>query len=167
MDAPSLDSDDDTLEVVITHSVLSDEMLMEGLKLFFDKNKTHGKKSKMDRVMLQSKTKQVELFVEKYNLHPSTFCAVYEDLQRTQAPVERCAVLDLRYFLIAMDFLISYPKQPTLESDFDYSRGYIALIIWRWVTRIALLESLKIAFPQYGPLMRFWVRKFYLERRIQ
>jgi hypothetical protein len=150
MDAPSLDSDDDPLEVFITHSVLSDEMLIKGLKLFFDNNKTHGKKSKMDRVMLQSKTKQVELFVEKYNLHPSTLCTVYEDLQRTQA-VEMCSVLDLRYFLIAMNFLNSYPKQHTLESDFDYSRGYIARIIWRWVTRIASLESLKIVFPQYGP----------------
>jgi len=42
MDAPSLDSDDDPLEVFITHSVLSDEMLMEELKLFFGKNVTKG-----------------------------------------------------------------------------------------------------------------------------
>jgi hypothetical protein len=34
MDAPSLDSDDDPLEVFIAHSVLLDEMLIEGLKLF-------------------------------------------------------------------------------------------------------------------------------------
>jgi hypothetical protein len=33
MDAPSLDSDDDPLEVVITHSALSDEMLVEALKV--------------------------------------------------------------------------------------------------------------------------------------
>jgi hypothetical protein len=50
-----------------------------------------------------------------------------------------------------MNFLNSYPKHHTLESDFDYSRCYMARIIWRWVTRIASLESLKTVFPQHGP----------------
>jgi hypothetical protein len=58
MDAPSLDIDDDPLKVFITHSVLLDEMLVEGMKLFFDKNKTIRKKSMMDCVMLESNTKQ-------------------------------------------------------------------------------------------------------------
>jgi hypothetical protein len=53
MDAPSLDSDDDPLEVVITHSALSDEVLVEALKTFFDKNKSIRKKSKMDCVIFQ------------------------------------------------------------------------------------------------------------------
>jgi hypothetical protein len=34
IDAPLLDSDDDPLEVFITHSVRFEEMLVEGLKLW-------------------------------------------------------------------------------------------------------------------------------------
>jgi len=131
--------EEDLTDVFVTHIVTSDEMLATGINLFYME----------DRISRATTQTNVERFFHKFGLAPVTACLVYEDIQRIQARKD-LTDLDLTFFLISLYYLCTYPKYHELESNFDYSQGYIASIIWAWIKTIADLRHKKIVFPNVG-----------------
>lgn len=132
----SSSEEEDERNVYVEHIVTVDEMLIAGLILRFTQ----------ERIDRAKKATNIKRFAEKFGVMPLTACRVYQDLQRDKF-LENATEVDLRFFLIALNYLATYPKMHDVESNFDYSRGYISEIIWKNVQLIQSLKSSKIVFP--------------------
>lgn len=125
----------------VPHIVTAGEMLQEGLKLVY-------KCARINRV--KNNETNISRFNLKFGLHPSTACAVYEDLQKTDVVAARIDTADetsLKMFLISLYFMRKYPTEDDLESIFDYSPRYISTKVWEYVNRIQALKAEKIVWP--------------------
>jgi hypothetical protein len=108
----------------------------------------------VDRIRRANNTTNIRRFASKFGVHPVTACTLYGDLQKTTIETARIVGEDsnLRWLLITLYFLMKYPERDVLESEFNFSRGYISNKIWTWIKRIRDMKAEKIVFPSLEEL---------------
>jgi DDE superfamily endonuclease len=145
------DSDDNSDGGNVTHIVTVDMMISIGLRLL------NYAQERIDRAALKT---NVNRFTSHFGVRPSTACTVYEDLQKTaivEARLTKPSPMELKNFLIGLNYLRKYPKEDELEATFNYSKGWISKKVWKAVKRIQCLAPEKIIWPDDLGENELWV----------
>jgi hypothetical protein len=89
----------------------------------------------------------IKRFKKKYGSAPVVCAQIWEDLQTTHIPEARVdeQYLDLKYFLVAINWLFRYPRDEEQAGVFGTCSTTIRKWKWFYVEKIAALKGQKVS----------------------
>ena len=89
----------------------------------------------------------IERFKTKYGSTPLVCAQIWEDLQTTEIPEAHVdgAYLDLKYFLVAKNWLFRYPTDEEQAASFGSCSTTVRKWKWFYVQKIAALKVQKVS----------------------
>ena len=135
---PEIDEDED-LQPELRQIYTIDEMMERGLTIYFSDA----------RVRKAKVITNIRRFVGFYGSSPTVCCHIWEDLQTKLTPDAQIPdnKLNLKYFLMAMNFLKCYPTEIAREGPWNISEKVGREWVWYYIKNIQALKAKKITWP--------------------